>query len=217
MEKTFAKGLVLLETLVAMQEPSSVTRLANMLGLYKSNVHRLLRTLVENGLVVQVADGRYMPSLRLTELGDAVWSSFDLSPLITPTLAALSIECGHPALVVAGERGGLRVLAAAGVEVSGSLPMQGSARVLADLLRRDPGEGRAVVVPMDGADAQTWHLCLVPIGELRLPAPLGFALIAADESSARALCVIACEMADRLGAVLAGNDAFIAGRTPVSA
>ncbi len=217
MEKTFAKGLTLMETLVAMQEPASVTRLANMLGLYKSNVHRLLRTLLDSGFVVQVEGGRYMPSLRLTEMGEAVWNSFDLSLLIVPALATVTAESGQPALLLSAERGGFRIRGAVGITISGSLPIQGSARILTDLLRQDAAEVRAVILPLERPDAQTKYLCLVPVPDLSLPAPMGLALIAADEGQARAMAATACDLAGRLSVVFSGSGPFIAGRAPVSA
>lgn len=219
MEKTFAKGLTLLETLVAMEEPASVTRLGNMLGLYKSNVHRLLRTLVDSGYVVQIEDGRYMPSLRLTEMGEAVWAAIDLERLAGPALRDLAAGAGQGLILASAERGGLRVRAAAGSDAGpdaglpapgSALPMQGSARLLADLLRREGAEDRVLVLPHAGGAGQ---LCLAPVPDLRLPAPLALGLAA---PAGRAQAAEACALAERLAQILSGAGPAIPGRTPVS-
>lgn len=218
LEKTFAKGLTLLETLVAMEEPASVTRLGNMLGLYKSNVHRLLRTLVDSGYVVQIEDGRYMPSLRLTEMGEAVWAAIDLERLAGPALRDLAAGAGQGLILASAERGGLRVRAVAGPDAGlpapgSALPMQGSARLLADLLRREGLEDRVLVLPHAGAAGGAGQLCLAPVPDLRLPAPLALGLAA---PAGRAQAAEACALAERLAQILSGAGPAIPGRTPVS-
>jgi IclR family KDG regulon transcriptional repressor len=50
LDKTFVKGLVLLEALAKHERGSGVTELANQLMLNKSNVHRLLQALVIKAL-----------------------------------------------------------------------------------------------------------------------------------------------------------------------
>ena len=72
MEKTVAKAIKLLEALAAHERPQRVTELARELGIAKSNVHRLLQTLVALGHVRQNEQGLYVASIRLWEFGSQV-------------------------------------------------------------------------------------------------------------------------------------------------
>lgn len=201
MEKTFAKGLMLLETLVALEEPASVTRLANLLGLYKSNVHRLLQTLVACGYVVQTAEGRYTPSLRLVEMGGTVWRAVDLAALATPTLREIAAMSGHPAWLLVAEHGGLRVRAASGTGTGQAIALRGAGRMLGDLALR-PVHQQATVLALD--DAEGRHLCLATLPDFRLPAPAALGLVAADEGTAAGLASRCTALALGLAAALSG-------------
>lgn len=72
-DKSFSKGLILLQHLALCEGPVGVSELAGNLGLTKSNVHRLLQTLMSHGFVHQDAKSRYSPTLRYWELGYEVW------------------------------------------------------------------------------------------------------------------------------------------------
>jgi IclR family KDG regulon transcriptional repressor len=91
MEKTLAKGLIVLEALIQRREPCGVSDLAVALGMSKSNAHRLLNTLVETGYV-QSVDGRYAASLKVWELGTKVIKSFDVRDLARPAMVRLVRE-----------------------------------------------------------------------------------------------------------------------------
>jgi IclR family KDG regulon transcriptional repressor len=79
MNNTLVKGLALLEVLAHSDRPLGVTELAARIGLGKSNVHRLLQALVEQGYVRRDGDGgTYAASVRLWELGSAVLANLDL-------------------------------------------------------------------------------------------------------------------------------------------
>jgi DNA-binding IclR family transcriptional regulator len=79
MNNTLIKGLALLEVLAHSDHPLGVTELAARIGLGKSNVHRLLQALVEQGYVRRDGDGGvYAASIRLWELGSAVLANLDL-------------------------------------------------------------------------------------------------------------------------------------------
>jgi DNA-binding IclR family transcriptional regulator len=95
MDKTLIKGLSLLEMLTRAGEPMSVTQLAERMGLFKSNAHRILQTLVHCGYVMQAADGRYTLSLRLWELGTAVLADMDISTAAKVHLRALAEDTGE--------------------------------------------------------------------------------------------------------------------------
>lgn len=73
-DKSFAKGLILLQFLAQSETTRGVTELAIALDLTKSNVHRLLQTLQAFGFVTKDDSNRYGPSLRYWELGYEVWA-----------------------------------------------------------------------------------------------------------------------------------------------
>lgn len=79
MNKTFLKGLNVLEALALADRPRGVTELALELGLVKSNVHRLLQTLGHRGYVRQDPEtGRYACTLKLWEYGALIADRVDV-------------------------------------------------------------------------------------------------------------------------------------------
>jgi len=96
MDSTLIKGLGVLEALVRRDAESSVTELANELGLVRSNVHRTLQTLVHAGYVEQLPDSaRYRPRLRLWELGMLVERRHDIRVWARPFLERLTAKTGE--------------------------------------------------------------------------------------------------------------------------
>jgi IclR family transcriptional regulator, KDG regulon repressor len=91
MEKTLAKGLIVLEALAQARGPCGVSDLAASLGISKSNTHRLLNTLVATGFASTV-DGRYAASLKMWELGTKVIDGFDVRELARPAMTRLVRE-----------------------------------------------------------------------------------------------------------------------------
>ena len=91
MEKTLAKGLIVLEALVHRGQPCGVSDLAVSLGVSKSNAHRLLNTLAETGYVTSF-DGRYAPTLKVWELGTKVIGGYDVKELARPAMTRLVRE-----------------------------------------------------------------------------------------------------------------------------
>ena len=68
-----ALALRILELLATNAKPTRVTDLAGELGTSKNRIHRHLQTLVEAGYAVRDVDTqRYMPGIRLLQLGNAV-------------------------------------------------------------------------------------------------------------------------------------------------
>lgn len=91
MDKTLAKGLMVLEALVHSEEARGVSDLAASLGMSKSNAHRLLNTLVNTGFVTSAA-GRYRPTLKVWELGARVIRTYDVRTLARPAMTRLVRE-----------------------------------------------------------------------------------------------------------------------------
>jgi DNA-binding IclR family transcriptional regulator len=91
LEKTVMKGLLLVELLARSDVPRSVTELARELRLTKSNIHRLLRTLVSSGYAKYLPETRrYEASLKLWELGTLLVSRLDLKTVAAPRLQELA-------------------------------------------------------------------------------------------------------------------------------
>lgn len=99
MDKVFLKGLALLELLVVAEQSRGVTELANETGLAKSNVHRLLQTLLHSGYVSKDAlSGRYACTPKIWQMGMTVGRRIDIRPIARPfllELAGISQETVH--------------------------------------------------------------------------------------------------------------------------
>lgn len=90
MDKTFTKGLAVIELLSSCGKPCGITQLATQLKLTKSNVHRLLQTLVAHGYVRNVDNaGNYELTLKLWELGSRVRSRIGIVEIAGPFLKLL--------------------------------------------------------------------------------------------------------------------------------
>lgn len=93
MDKTFLKGLVLLEAMANNERSSGVTELATQLSLGKSNVHRLLQGLVHQGFARKDPEtGRYELTIKLWELGVKVFQRLDLRQEALPYMRLLAEE-----------------------------------------------------------------------------------------------------------------------------
>lgn len=96
MDKTFVKGLKLIEILAASKDARGVTSLARETGFTKSNIHRLLTTLVACGYARRgEADGTYELSAKIWELGVAVGNRFDLVKVARAAMLALGERTGE--------------------------------------------------------------------------------------------------------------------------
>ncbi|HUH58574.1 MAG TPA: IclR family transcriptional regulator [Candidimonas sp.] len=93
MDKTFLKGLVLLEAMAKNEKSSGVTELAAQLSLNKSNVHRLLQGLVHQGFARKVPESsRYELTTKLWELGARVFNRLDVRLETLPYMKLLAEE-----------------------------------------------------------------------------------------------------------------------------
>lgn len=99
MEKTVAKAMKALELLCRADTPLGVTQIARELALNKSNVHRVLGTLLALGYVRRAENSAYAPSLKLWELGAVVWARNDLGRVAKPYLADLCAKTGETVFV----------------------------------------------------------------------------------------------------------------------
>ncbi|MFN3208179.1 MAG: IclR family transcriptional regulator [Roseovarius sp.] len=106
MDSTVVKAFSLLELLAKSEEPLGVTELASRLGFGKSNVHRLLQTLIALDYVQKTDGAGYMATLRMWEFGSSIVSRVVLRDIARPTmrnLSSLTKEAVHLSQYEAGE------------------------------------------------------------------------------------------------------------------
>jgi DNA-binding IclR family transcriptional regulator len=117
--------------------PIGVTALARALGTTKSRIHRHLKTLTQEGYILQSEDtDRYQVGARLAALGRLAGDTFDLASIAAPTLRSLRDSLGHFTVVSQVEPEGVRVLATVpgkssveiGVKRGSLLSLHGSAQ-----------------------------------------------------------------------------------------
>ena len=95
-----ALALRILELLAINAKPTRVTDLAGKLGTSKNRIHRHLQTLVEAGYAVRDVDTqRYMPGIRLLQLGNAVANQYDLVTVSRPVMRRLRDGLGVAVVV----------------------------------------------------------------------------------------------------------------------
>ncbi len=95
MDKTAAKAFRVLERLTTSERPTGVSELARELGLPKSNVHRVLTTLVELGYAQPSGTGGYQPTLRTWEIGVRVLNRVSVQRVAAPLLEELAFASGE--------------------------------------------------------------------------------------------------------------------------
>lgn len=100
--QTLSRGIAILEAL-ADSSALTIDALADQLGLHRSVVYRLVRTLEAHGLVVRQADGRLRLGLRLAALARGV--DVGIRAATTPILGEIARELGMTAFVVVYEHG----------------------------------------------------------------------------------------------------------------
>ncbi len=85
MDKALVKALRVMEALACSEGPRGVSELAREMGYQKSNVHRILTTLVEQGYVVRFDAGpTYQLNYKMFEIGSRVVSRLRLSEVARP-------------------------------------------------------------------------------------------------------------------------------------
>lgn len=96
--QTLARGLQALTLIGEASAPLGVADLARELGIHRSMVYRMVRTLEQHGFVEKLPSGQLSLGARLSALAHAV--SKDLREAAAPQLAAIADELTMTALVV---------------------------------------------------------------------------------------------------------------------
>jgi IclR family KDG regulon transcriptional repressor len=95
-DKTLTKGLDLLETLSASEDSRGISELAHELSLNKSNVHRLLQTLIHCGYAMrEEGTDRYLLSSKLWRMSRRGKPFDTMRRIVRPALRALVSETGE--------------------------------------------------------------------------------------------------------------------------
>jgi len=115
--QTLSRGVQVLEVLAAAQRPQSAGELADLLGMHRSVIYRLIRTLEGHRLLATEPDGRYTLGLGLLTLARGV--QLDLRRMVRPVLTELSAAVGATAIVDLVE--GDEIVCVASVEPSDGL------------------------------------------------------------------------------------------------
>lgn len=101
MDKALVKALRVMEALAVSEGPRGVTDLARQLAYQKSNVHRILTTLVEQGYVLRFDAGpTYQLNYKMFEIGSRVVSRLRLSEVARPFLQRIVKRTGESAHIM---------------------------------------------------------------------------------------------------------------------
>ncbi|MFK7762607.1 MAG: IclR family transcriptional regulator [Roseobacter sp.] len=95
MDKAVVKAFCLLEILARNNAPMGITELANKTELGKSNVHRLLQTLMTLGYVRKPNETHYTASLKVWELGSQIISRVSMRDVARPYMQMLADATGE--------------------------------------------------------------------------------------------------------------------------
>jgi DNA-binding IclR family transcriptional regulator len=93
---TLTKGLALLEAVATEPQPLRFTDLLHSQPYPKATLHRLLKTLIEAGMVIYDAEQRtYHPGLRLISMAHAAWLRSSLADAAHAVLDQLAADLGE--------------------------------------------------------------------------------------------------------------------------
>ena len=104
-------ALQIMEHVAAQHEPIGVTTLAEHFGTNKSRIHRHLKTLEQQGYVVQdPVSERYRIGARLVALGHVISDSVDIIREAAPVMRRVRDALRHSVVLSMIDRGGVRVV-----------------------------------------------------------------------------------------------------------
>lgn len=88
------RSLDIIEALATEPAGIGLSRLADMTGLHKSTVHRLLATLLERGYVSKQQDGSYRLGLKMIEAASCFLNGLELQTEARPYISRITRELG---------------------------------------------------------------------------------------------------------------------------
>lgn len=108
---TTLRLLHIIEELATAGQPLTPTALNQNLGLPKPSIHRLIKTLQDNGFIESDVTGRaYRPAARLKQMASGILSSQDLRMARHEILAQLSRDIGETCNIAVPHRRGMTYL-----------------------------------------------------------------------------------------------------------
>ncbi|WP_408955394.1 IclR family transcriptional regulator [Natroniella sp. ANB-PHB2] len=99
------RALDILEILVEVQRPITLSELSKRADLNISTAHRLLNTLVMRGFAAQEESGKYKLGLHLFEIAGTLENSMDLKTVVKPYLEEIVEECNETVNLVILDQG----------------------------------------------------------------------------------------------------------------
>ncbi|MCK8828297.1 IclR family transcriptional regulator [Natroniella acetigena] len=99
------RALDILEILVKVQRPITLSELSKRADLNISTAHRLLNTLVMRGFAAQEESGKYKLGLHLFEIAGTLENSMDLKTIVKPYLEEIVEECNETVNLVILDQG----------------------------------------------------------------------------------------------------------------
>lgn len=181
------KAMGLLNIVSAKRSPMTFTDLLRASSLPKATLHRILGTLVQEGLLRHDTYNKtFQLGFRLLELAHEVWSDFDLRLAAQDTLmrlrdslgecVQLSVMNGSQIVVVASEEAGRDASRVSSVGMR--LPAHASAAGKAILANLDPVLQSTLLDSLDLQPFTSRTLCSIPAlrGDLNLARARGYAL-----------------------------------------
>jgi IclR family pca regulon transcriptional regulator len=93
--EALAKGLRILSLFTEQQPTWRIAGIVTAAGIPMPTVYRVVMTLVAEGYLEHLPDGRYRPGVRVLTLGSASLRSLDLVELATPQLQELAADTGE--------------------------------------------------------------------------------------------------------------------------
>src|SRR3984885_6387550 len=211
--EALAKGLRILSLFTEQQPTWRIADIVAASGIPMPTVYRVVMTLVAEGYLEHLPDGRYRPGVRVLILGSASLRSLDLVELATPQLRELAASTGETVnlCVLNGDRVLYLVrirnsdLVTANIQVGSTLPAVHTSigKLLLSYLDEADLSARITDASFSANSGPNAKLSLAELrGELRAVRDQGWAM--QDEELAYGLRSVAAPITGPDGRVLAG-------------
>jgi IclR family pca regulon transcriptional regulator len=219
--EALAKGLRILSLFTEQQPTWRIADIVAASGIPMPTVYRVVMTLVAEGYLEHLPDGRYRPGVRVLTLGSASLRSLDLVELATPQLRELAASTGETVnlCVLNGDRVLYLVrirnsdLVTANIQVGSTLPAVHTSIGKLLLSYLDDADLRARITP-DSFGRGYGPNAKESLEELlvELPAIRAQGWATQDEELAFGLRSVAAPVRDAAGRVVAGANMAVQAR-----
>jgi DNA-binding IclR family transcriptional regulator len=91
--RSFAKGIALIEYLFSVDQDASISEISREMGINKTTIYRMLRTLEDTGYVEQEPKtGRYRPTMKILMLGNKLLNRIEIRNIAKEELRNLAMR-----------------------------------------------------------------------------------------------------------------------------